>query len=517
MRIFILLSIFTLILTGIAKTLDSTNFLSQIDTNSAIKAWSVKETVSSVTLFSNLLRLEMFTFTGNLNMSKIPNMADATFYTSFSISNSIFGNSWAPTLQVGSSNPVRISIQGIDDANTFDATPGTLNSPNATIILTYQDDSTLTCPGTKLEINITGNVFQPKMSLLAVNTVYGISLNPSSSGLESSINITFVLNVAILIFLPFVSLVIYQKIIKKIDERRQLGRSINPGALIMIQLFEIPFIFLTCWHLLLYPKIGIGVVSFIQLLIDIHLAVKLVERTVPGMKRWKLWCYRIFLFLFGAFCLIDKDLLSIIFLMLFFLHPLPQIVKNKLSRKPNRWSFRTWVIFICPKLVYLFIFPKYQFDISSYYAPLIIGFEALILQLVILFIVQRPKAGRLSVPLLNPPNHQGNANPNNPYLVLTDNEIRYWVMRRAALDKFEIREPAPPGYAFSRAGMAIEQTCPICLEDFLPENTNYRTSFVLREVLKTPCNHLFHVSCLKDWRKTKSTCPNCRVTLPPLK
>ena len=49
--------------------------------------------------------------------------------------------------------------------------------------------------------------------------------------------------------------------------------------------------------------------------------------------------------------------------------------------------------------------------------------------------------------------------------------------------------------------------CSICCENF--NNLEY--------VHKTPCNHLYHIECLEEWRNTENsnnctinTCPNCR-------
>jgi len=33
------------------------------------------------------------------------------------------------------------------------------------------------------------------------------------------------------------------------------------------------------------------------------------------------------------------------------------------------------------------------------------------------------------------------------------------------------------------------------------------------DYMLTPCNHLFHASCLKGWIELRSNCPQCRRTL----
>ena len=47
------------------------------------------------------------------------------------------------------------------------------------------------------------------------------------------------------------------------------------------------------------------------------------------------------------------------------------------------------------------------------------------------------------------------------------------------------------------------EECSICLEKF---NIN-------EEVFKTPCEHLFHVTCITEWLYKNKTCPICRYDL----
>ena len=35
-------------------------------------------------------------------------------------------------------------------------------------------------------------------------------------------------------------------------------------------------------------------------------------------------------------------------------------------------------------------------------------------------------------------------------------------------------------------------------------------------LMKTPCNHKFHVKCLQEWMKIKLECPFCRQSIPSL-
>jgi len=47
------------------------------------------------------------------------------------------------------------------------------------------------------------------------------------------------------------------------------------------------------------------------------------------------------------------------------------------------------------------------------------------------------------------------------------------------------------------------EECSICLEKF---NIN-------EKVFKTPCNHLFHATCITEWLYKNKTCPICRNDL----
>lgn len=35
-----------------------------------------------------------------------------------------------------------------------------------------------------------------------------------------------------------------------------------------------------------------------------------------------------------------------------------------------------------------------------------------------------------------------------------------------------------------------------------------------KDIMLTPCNHLFHSKCLITWYERKKDCPVCRLTLP---
>ena len=59
--------------------------------------------------------------------------------------------------------------------------------------------------------------------------------------------------------------------------------------------------------------------------------------------------------------------------------------------------------------------------------------------------------------------------------------------------------------------------CPVC---FIPiyesETEATKSSHKDNSVyMKTPCNHSFHQTCLKNWMELKLECPCCKQKLPP--
>lgn len=53
-------------------------------------------------------------------------------------------------------------------------------------------------------------------------------------------------------------------------------------------------------------------------------------------------------------------------------------------------------------------------------------------------------------------------------------------------------------------------------EPLLGEGEREREHKVKKIIMKTPCNHKFHCSCLLEWSKVKLECPTCRKKLPPM-
>ncbi|UKJ89431.1 hypothetical protein MACJ_002682 [Theileria orientalis] len=69
----------------------------------------------------------------------------------------------------------------------------------------------------------------------------------------------------------------------------------------------------------------------------------------------------------------------------------------------------------------------------------------------------------------------------------------------------------PKIYSYVRPWSKImqddDQECVICMYDIVQSN---------RDWCLTPCDHLFHTKCLKDWTSIKLECPNCRRPIPPI-
>ena len=44
-----------------------------------------------------------------------------------------------------------------------------------------------------------------------------------------------------------------------------------------------------------------------------------------------------------------------------------------------------------------------------------------------------------------------------------------------------------------------DDCCSICLDEITSN-----------DILKTRCNHVFHIFCISNWKRKHNTCPNCR-------
>lgn len=49
------------------------------------------------------------------------------------------------------------------------------------------------------------------------------------------------------------------------------------------------------------------------------------------------------------------------------------------------------------------------------------------------------------------------------------------------------------------------------------ENLNLNIPKTVKvKIMKTPCDHLYHIPCLKKWLEQKLECPTCRKVIPAL-
>lgn len=70
----------------------------------------------------------------------------------------------------------------------------------------------------------------------------------------------------------------------------------------------------------------------------------------------------------------------------------------------------------------------------------------------------------------------------------------------------------------------LGEDCPICLfplgeepgSVLDPETRNTSLKELKKRIMRTPCNHMFHIVCLEGWMEHKFECPIDRSTLPPL-
>lgn len=62
-----------------------------------------------------------------------------------------------------------------------------------------------------------------------------------------------------------------------------------------------------------------------------------------------------------------------------------------------------------------------------------------------------------------------------------------------------------------------EVECAICLTALHADPPPSAGEFeaVSYRVMRTPCKHRYHGSCLVEWMRIKQDCPQCRARLPP--
>ena len=76
---------------------------------------------------------------------------------------------------------------------------------------------------------------------------------------------------------------------------------------------------------------------------------------------------------------------------------------------------------------------------------------------------------------------------------------RHFIPARFLPAKYDYRRPIP--------SLLRDTDCVICMLRVPGDSEG--------EHMITPCNHLFHSSCLESWLEIKQECPTCRARLPP--
>ncbi|CAI4613630.1 AEH_G0033340.mRNA.1.CDS.1 [Saccharomyces cerevisiae] len=97
---------------------------------------------------------------------------------------------------------------------------------------------------------------------------------------------------------------------------------------------------------------------------------------------------------------------------------------------------------------------------------------------------------------------------------------RWFLPKHTIPDGYSYFKPLSNEYISEHGGGTAEHTvdCAICMSDVpiyieeIPETHKVDQ----HSYMVTPCNHVFHTSCLENWMSYKLQCPVCRSPLPPL-
>ena len=65
------------------------------------------------------------------------------------------------------------------------------------------------------------------------------------------------------------------------------------------------------------------------------------------------------------------------------------------------------------------------------------------------------------------------------------------------------------------------EECVICMNKLRVDvdsngHVNDHNSTFAKYYMQTPCNHKYHIQCLKKWMDIRMDCPSCRQPIPPL-
>lgn len=80
---------------------------------------------------------------------------------------------------------------------------------------------------------------------------------------------------------------------------------------------------------------------------------------------------------------------------------------------------------------------------------------------------------------------------------------QFFFPKRFRAQRFDYRVSAIEAGVGNEDHEEIE--CVVCMSVVTP-----------KDAVRTPCSHVFHEGCIRDWMKVKMACPTCRAKLPPL-
>lgn len=81
---------------------------------------------------------------------------------------------------------------------------------------------------------------------------------------------------------------------------------------------------------------------------------------------------------------------------------------------------------------------------------------------------------------------------------------RFFVPQMFLPKVYNYHRAIPEHCYYSENGVNTVSDCVICMSAINPKE----------DYLITPCNHIYHSNCLKEWMEMKMDCPTCRSHLP---
>ncbi|EAS01841.3 zinc finger, C3HC4 type (RING finger) protein (macronuclear) [Tetrahymena thermophila SB210] len=103
---------------------------------------------------------------------------------------------------------------------------------------------------------------------------------------------------------------------------------------------------------------------------------------------------------------------------------------------------------------------------------------------------------------------------------------RFFIPKRFQTDCYDYYYKLPHSQVdLESQGQADE--CTICITELsmqpvLQSNSSYFKDLIIKAkqkqnyIMKTPCDHKYHIPCLLKWMEVKMECPTCRAPLPPM-